>query len=72
MPEQQRVVIGELTKRLTDPTWVWHLPSGKRAEEFVPVVCGGGITMPGPTQKRPRSEVCPDCLAGRQTMAPVG
>ncbi|MFJ2298130.1 hypothetical protein [Oerskovia paurometabola] len=70
MSEQQRIVIGE-RRRLqprAEPTWIWHLPVGKPSDEFQPVVCGGGIMYPGTRQKRPRSEVCPDCVAGHQTM----
>ena len=73
MSEQSRIVQPE---RLRDPMTgietrvIYHLPDGAKDKEgeFAPVRCGGGILLPGPTEKVSKSEVCPDCLAGRITL----
>ena len=73
MSEQMRIVQPErLRDSMTgiESRVIYHLPDGPgdREGEFAPVRCGGGIVLPGPTEKVGKSQVCPDCLAGRVTI----
>jgi hypothetical protein len=49
---------------------IYHLPDGPVDADvtFAPVKCGGGIMMPGPTEKVGKSQVCVDCAAGVKTL----
>lgn len=57
--------------------YVHHLPAPGVVEscehecDWHEIVCGGGIAAPGGFDEVPTDQVCPDCLAGRVTMAPA-
>jgi hypothetical protein len=64
VPERQRYVVAGRPARYT-----YHLMAGDWDTDatFQPVRCGGGIVFPY-REKVAKSQVCPDCLAGRVTL----
>lgn len=50
----------ERTQGLRVVREVWHVVLGEGDADFRPIICGGGINLPGPS--RWREPTCPSCI----------
>lgn len=62
--KRPRRAVGELVRRGDfSRRTVWHLYDEKDPEAWwTPIVCGGGISLPGHYETVPECDVCPECV----------